>query len=403
MTQQYEEEHCRNKQQLAKMKNHISCLQRELDTINQSNTSEHTKRGTRPYEAHVPDSTLLFTRTDATHNTRVLMKGVNNNIISKENCKNAVQTMKQYIDLQKARFSQLIKQYSQHITLKEAEKNIKRQVVTTKSISEVCKRLEELYIKRKKRWNEQTLRFTKQRMNLANTLMNTLENIEEESGLFLIKPSLSWKGRPTSKKHKFKVSVRHRLPIKTEQMLRVPAPSLRFSEQIITSSGIRASMPQLVGLTRSYHEELQDLPSSSNKILGSVENYLQGIWKMQVDNAESGTPCKKNFFTTPRLLEMELKRIGIAHRNVSCKVPQLTLREVKRKNFLTYNKLRSYFSVKYPTLLHVPIPKSAHENEELNTHKLPSINTSSEVILRQHSRKEMFEDIQNQNSASSLR
>ncbi|XP_067838295.1 uncharacterized protein [Heptranchias perlo] len=400
MTQRYEDEQCRNKQQLAKMKNHISCLQRELDTINQANMSQHTKGGTGPDEAQGPDSILLFTRADVTHNTRVLRKGVNNNIISKENYKNAVQTMEQYIDLQKARFSQLVKQYSQHVTLKEAEENIMHQVVTTKSISEVFKRMKELYKKKKKRWNEQTLKFTEQRINLAHTLMNTLENIEEESGLFLIKPSLSWKGRPDSMKNKVKVSMRQRRPIKTEQMLRIPAPSFRFSEQTITSSDISPSMPQLTCLTRSYHEELQGLPSNSNQISGSVENYLQGIWKMQVVNPEPVTPCRKILFTTPRLLEMELKRIGIAHRNVSCKVPQLTLRENEGKN-LTHNKLRSYLTVEHPTLLHVPLPTSNHENKGLHTHKLPPIQTSSEANLRPHSRKEILEDVSDQNTASS--
>ncbi|XP_072372636.1 uncharacterized protein [Scyliorhinus torazame] len=402
MTQKYEGEHCRNKRQHATTKSHISCLQlANLDAISQANTSQHRKSETLLDEAHIPDSTLLFTRADATHNTRVLVRGVNNKIISKQNYKNAVQTMKQYIDLQKARFSQLIKQYSQHVTLKEAEKKLKHQVVISKSISEVFKRMEELYIKRKKRWNEQTLKFTEQRTILANTLMNTLDHIEKESGLFLIKPSLSWKGRPDSMKNKAKVIICRRLPIRTGKMLRVPAPSSRFSEQIVTFSSIRSSMPKLVGLTSIHREELKDLPSRGNKISGSVENYLQGMWKMQIDSTESVTPCRKVFFTTPRLLEMELKRIGVAQRNVSCKVPQLTLGEEKTKNLLAHSKLQSYSTPKYPTLHHVPFLKSACEIEELHTHKLPPIKNSSEANLRPHSKKEIFEDARDQNTASS--
>ncbi|XP_051876610.1 uncharacterized protein LOC127572922 [Pristis pectinata] len=244
-----------NKQQIDKRKIHISCLQRELDAIHHANASQCTRRDMKFDKARDPDAILLFTRADMNHNTRVLTKGVNNNIISKENYKNAVRTMEQYIDLQKVRFSQLVKQYSQHVTLKEAEKCINHQVVTTKPISEVFKKMKELYIK------------------------------------------------------------------------------------------------QIVSLTRSYYEKLQDLTPHYNKNPGSVENYIKGLWKMQVDNPESATLCKTILFTTPKLLEMEFKKNGIAQRNVSCRLPQLALRDDGRKD-LAYNKLQSHFTEKNSSSLH---------------------------------------------------
>lgn len=60
---------------------------------------------------------------------------------------NAVHAMERYINLQKMRFTQLVKQYSQHVSLKETEKCIKHQIVTTEPISEVFRRMKELYIK----------------------------------------------------------------------------------------------------------------------------------------------------------------------------------------------------------------------------------------------------------------
>jgi len=36
---------------------------------------------------------------------------------------------------------------------------------------------------------------TSSRMELANQLMETLMSIEQESGIFLIKPMFSWRGR----------------------------------------------------------------------------------------------------------------------------------------------------------------------------------------------------------------
>ncbi|XP_072921972.1 uncharacterized protein [Hemitrygon akajei] len=351
-----------NKQQIDKRKNHISCLQRELNTVHHLNISQCTRGYVKFEKKQDPDAILLFTRTDVNHNTRVLTKGVNNNIISKENYKNAVRTMEKYIDLQKERFFQLVKQYSQHVTLKEAEKCITHQVGTSKPISEAFKKMKELYLKRKSGWNEEALKFTKQRITLANALMNTLENIEEESGLFLIKPTQSWKGRPASKKIKAKVSIHQRMPIKTDQLLHVPVPSFRASKQMGTSSDTSFSTPQIVSLTRTYNEKLQELSSRYDKNPASIENYIKGLWKKQIDSPDSATLNRTILFTTPRLLEMEFKRNGIVQRNVSCRLPQLTLQNNGKKE-LAYNKLQNIFIEKNSSPLHVVLQRAVQENK----------------------------------------
>lgn len=48
---------------------------------------------------------------------------------------------------------------------------------------------------RAERWGEQMDHLAEERMKLAHLLMESLTKIEEESGIFLIKPILSWKGR----------------------------------------------------------------------------------------------------------------------------------------------------------------------------------------------------------------
>ncbi|XP_055489106.1 uncharacterized protein LOC129695805 isoform X2 [Leucoraja erinacea] len=206
------------------------------------------------------------------------------------------------------------------------------------------------------------MQFKEQRVTLANTLMKSLEDIEEESGLFLIKPTLSWKGRSASTKNKAKVSVHQRLTIKKDLLQQVPSPSCRVSKPTVASSEISSSMPQIISLTKSYYEKLQDLPSHNNKNPGSVENYIKGLWKMQIDNPDSAAVCRTMLFTTPKLLEIEFKRNGIAQRNVSCKLPQLTLRDDGRMD-LVYNKLQSDFTKKHASSLHAALPKNIQENE----------------------------------------
>ncbi|XP_007897571.2 uncharacterized protein LOC103182381 [Callorhinchus milii] len=397
-TQQYEEEKYRNKQLLIEAKDQITCLQQEMDAFSQTKIPQDTTEGCPVTdELQDPDLTVLFMRTDAVHNTRVLRQGLNRNFVSKDNYKNAIQNMEEYIGLQKKRFNQLVMQYSQYVILKETEENIIRKVAASQDHPEVFKRMEELHEKKRQIWNEQSLKFTEQRSKLANTLMSTLENIEEESGLFLIKPLLSWKGRPACMKNKIKVSLRRKLSIKNKQILQVPAPSSALYEQAVRSSNVASSMQQLSGLPRSIHEGLQSIYSNNKPVC--VQQYLQGVWERDTAYPRPLTPSEKLFFNTSRILELDLKRIQIAQQNVSCKKPEETLQETKGKNS-PHSKLRSYFAIKHPSLLHIPLPKSSLKIEELTIQRLPSIQTSSEISFRQHKGKEMHNDVIDQNISS---
>ena len=52
-----------------------------------------------------------------------------------------------------------------------------------------------IYLQRAKRWSDRMDEMGVERYRLANMLMETLDIIEQESGIFLIKPMYSYRGR----------------------------------------------------------------------------------------------------------------------------------------------------------------------------------------------------------------
>ena len=52
-----------------------------------------------------------------------------------------------------------------------------------------------LISQRAKRWADKMDEMGMERMKLANVLMETFDDIERESGIFLIKPMYSYRGR----------------------------------------------------------------------------------------------------------------------------------------------------------------------------------------------------------------
>jgi hypothetical protein len=52
-----------------------------------------------------------------------------------------------------------------------------------------------LFLQRAKKWAEGMDHMGNDRLRFANILMETLEDIEQQSGIFLIKPMYSFKGR----------------------------------------------------------------------------------------------------------------------------------------------------------------------------------------------------------------
>ena len=50
-------------------------------------------------------------------------------------------------------------------------------------------------LQRAQRWGDQMDNLASERLRLAQMLMEALQKGEEESGIFMIKPILSWRGR----------------------------------------------------------------------------------------------------------------------------------------------------------------------------------------------------------------
>ena len=63
------------------------------------------------------------------------------------------------------------------------------------NVFNILDKMEELQNQRAKRWADRMDEMGMERLRIANELMETLDMIEQQSGIFLIKPMYSYRGR----------------------------------------------------------------------------------------------------------------------------------------------------------------------------------------------------------------
>ncbi|KAK1176275.1 hypothetical protein AOXY_G1134 [Acipenser oxyrinchus oxyrinchus] len=418
-SQLHQEKDQRSHSLLSDMKQRVDFLQKELNTVKLSTKEE----GNRQFNASKKgqDSVILFTRLDMKRNTQVLKKSLSAGRIPQESYEIASQAMGEYSRLQRERFSQLVKQYTQHVTLCEAKKNLsnlrKRAAAAAPDESETLRRIEKLHRRKKETWNRKELDFSEWRMNLANMLMSTLINIEEKSGLFLVKPVLSWQGRSAKIKGQFKVSTRPKLGT----VLHVPAPSFASTEY---TAGPTAESPLLQHMdcfTARFYEGIHHLPSGCDPFPLPMAEGSQGVWEMvmaQPQHVQSSAQITS--YNIPKILELDLQRVQFPQQHPCYKLSQKAIPSEVRP---IKNPTRSYFTIKHQNYHHCiaagktqmsappvrcPALPSLYTSdfapsaprptpEGYPAHTLPPIQASSEVSFKSHSWKNTLEDCVEQN------
>ncbi|XP_058878472.1 uncharacterized protein LOC117973215 isoform X4 [Acipenser ruthenus] len=383
-SQLHQEKDQRSHRLLSDMKQRVDFLQKELNTVKLSTKEE----GNRQFNASKKgqDSVILFTRLDIKRNTKVLKKSLSAGRIPQESYEIASQAMGEYSRLQRERFSQLVKQYTQHVTLCEAKKNLsnlrKRAAAAAPDESETLRRIEKLHRRKKETWNRKELDFSERRLNLANMLMSTLINIEEKSGLFLVKPVLSWQGRPATMKGQFKVST---LP-KLGTVLHVPLPSFAPTEHTAEPTSESPLLQHMDCFTARFYEGIHHLPSGCDPFPLPMAEGSQGVWEMvmaQPQHVQSSAQITS--YNIPKILELDLQRVQFPQQHPCYKLFQKAIPSEVRP---IKNTTRSYFTMKH---------QNYHHCIGYPAHTLPPIQASSEVSFKSHSWKNTLEDCVEQN------
>ncbi|XP_052693168.1 uncharacterized protein LOC128171411 isoform X3 [Crassostrea angulata] len=118
----------------------------------------------------------------------------------------AVTTMDEYVSLPAKRLGHLVRKYVHHSRMKDIEENVKKSKGLDENVFEFLDKMEALQNKRAKRLADKMDDMGSEQMRLANLLMETLDSIEQESGIFLIKPMYSYRGREIKERYAGKLT-----------------------------------------------------------------------------------------------------------------------------------------------------------------------------------------------------
>ncbi|KAK1160961.1 hypothetical protein AOXY_G19815 [Acipenser oxyrinchus oxyrinchus] len=259
-----------------------------------------------------PGGMIMFTRLDLEHNKRALRHALHRGRVPARLCQSARREMRMYSELQRQRLASLVRQYTAYLGMLEA-----REIMRTSSNSSAwhfLSRLQALHVQRLSRWTQHMAGLSEHRVQLALSITDILGSIEEESGIFLIKPMLLWKKRETSLKHSGRIVSRLKISMKPN-----PRPTLSPSSQAKASR--TQIMKSLSGTKAATTGGNQD-PVSTVTVLGG------GSLRMwSVSDAEPGKPGTQKqerdaLPAVPRLLEMDVNKFLISQHHVCMKTPE---------------------------------------------------------------------------------
>ncbi|XP_022081788.1 myosin heavy chain, muscle-like isoform X12 [Acanthaster planci] len=308
------------------------------------------------------EPTIIFSRTDSERNQKALKRAVNARKLEPQRYMEVVQTMDQYTVLPAKRFVHLAKKYTHHMHMKQIEENVRQSNSLDEEVYALLERMEALQSLRAQRWGDQMDNLASERLHLAQMLMEALRKVEEESGIFMIKPILSWKGRnqiPHYQQSRISENYRPKPFLKPITPLRdgtplnmVPAPT-PASQHPVKSALMRPSTQDATATDgQTAPDQANEVPIKGSSV-HLVGPQSQPMWAMSTSFAPpsgAGDPAKDQFsmVTTPRILELDVNRMLIGQNTVSALTkpfPPSNDRLVNASNA----SVRSYMSIDRPS------------------------------------------------------
>ncbi|XP_063953352.1 uncharacterized protein LOC129255520 isoform X15 [Lytechinus pictus] len=417
----YEDKLNNNTVMMMEMQNTIQDLQQELQALGGSKAMSSPSRvstATANRDLQV-EPTIIFSRSDSERNQRALKRGISAQKVSAEQYNEAVRAMEQYTVLPAKRLVHIVRKYSHHTEMKKIEDDVRHSNSIDQEVYTLLERMETLQSKRAQRWGEEMDNLTAERNRLAHLLMDTLTHLEQESGIFMIKPILSWKGRGFQPHYQSKLSSyqppkRLLRPITPEErkgtpFTVVPAPTpanqgtkAGYRPGTRTSSGTPGGGDAHRLYTPSGH-----IPNGGASLKGSAVQMVgevpQPMWSMNTSiptqggegtgTVGGGLTGRLNFMTTPRLLELDVNRLLIGQNIVSAATKALLSND--RLVNAANSSVRSYVTIARPST-HPPVPNlrpsrpnsSSEAEKGQTTPRSPPPQTSSSAGPHGRSRSE---------------
>ncbi|XP_071501836.1 uncharacterized protein [Diadema antillarum] len=332
----YEDKLNNNTVMIMEMQDTIQDLQRELQALGGAksmSTPSRVSTATASRDLQV-EPTIIFSRSDSERNQRALKRGISAQKVSAEEYNEAVRSMEQYTVLPAKRLVHMVRKYTHHTQMKGIEDKVRQSNSIDEEVYTLLEKMEKLQSKRAQRWGEEMDSLTAERNRLAHLLMETLTHIEQESGIFMIKPILSWKGRTDTE------SDYADAPSNLNSM-GSPGGGGGDAHQLYSPMGhtqsggvpVKGSAVQMVGeLPQPMWSMSTSLPSHGGDGMGTSGGLTGG---------------KLNFMNTPRLLELDVNRLLIGQNTVSAATKALLSgdRLVNAAN----SSVRSYVTISRPS------------------------------------------------------
>ncbi|XP_053573360.1 uncharacterized protein LOC128663182 [Bombina bombina] len=180
-----------------KSKKEISAtlLDPDRNTVTRECT-HNSNNGPLPYaSSEWPHLTVMFTNKDERHNRRVLQQAARQGRISGHKYKEASEAMTEYRTILMERMQSFVRGYLMKVSWNQAETLLKKQSFRSPQVLPVLTKLRIQKQQALMRWKEERVRSWEKRLHLSASLDLTLQELQQESGIFLIKPVLSWPRR----------------------------------------------------------------------------------------------------------------------------------------------------------------------------------------------------------------
>ncbi|CAF4385732.1 unnamed protein product [Rotaria sp. Silwood2] len=146
------------------------------------------------------EPSIMFTRLDAERNEKTLQQAVYKGKVQETTYSELNEAMTDYISLPSQQFSNLVKRYIQYQKAVEIEHRIESYTFDNET-KNVLEKMGSLHERRSTQIGKCISDIRQQRANLARTLTEKFDHLEDESSIFLIRPIFSYQGRTATQSY----------------------------------------------------------------------------------------------------------------------------------------------------------------------------------------------------------
>ncbi|CAF1034542.1 unnamed protein product [Rotaria sordida] len=203
------------------------------------------------------EPSIMFTRLDAERNEQTLQQAVYKGKVHETTCNELNEAMTDYINLPSQQLSNLVKRYIQHRRAAEIEHRIENHLYDNET-KNVLEKMELLYERRSNQISKYISDIRQQRANLARTLTEKFDYLEDESSIFLIRPVYSYRGRIAAQSYMKYEKLRREVLLKENVIKKQHHPSRQsLKSQSANSQKIRKQQipTQISSISSSDDEE----------------------------------------------------------------------------------------------------------------------------------------------------